>query len=148
MHWSDRVSSLLIKFLPLNLFGKCVLNQSKEVVFYTSGRLCGLRKLTIYSTIFLTNGDFPAFMAPSEPSRRCTGSILCPMRSSAGDRPAEHPGTIAVFTDLVTFCDDLMTTLLESSTSPNRHLQTGDDLQADHAAAGSTTSARTCNILI
>lgn len=50
--------------------------------------------------------------------------------------------TIAVFTDIVTFCDDLMITLLESSTIPNRHLQTGD------TGDGSTTSARTCNILI
>lgn len=49
----------------------------------------------------------------------------------------------AVFAGLIMFCVDLMTTPPEPSTSSTRHLPTGDNLAADHAAAGRTSSART-----
>lgn len=46
------------------------------------------------------------------------------------------------FPGSVRSCDDLIATLPESSTSPKRHLPTGDDLAAEHAVTRRTSSTR------
>lgn len=56
---------------------------------------------------------------PSGPSRVCTGQILCPIRSSAGERSSQAYSTSllnTVFAGLVMPCDNLITTLPESPT--------------------------------
>lgn len=56
--------------------------------------------------------------------------------------------TIAVFTDSVMSCNNLMTPLPESFTSSTNHLQAGDDLTEDHAATVKILFTRASNRLI
>lgn len=95
----------------------------------------------VYATIWhckVTSQQGPHLLVssfmPSRPPRKCTGTILfqwgAPLKT--GQVSILAP-LLSMFAGSFMSCDGLMVTLLKSSTSSTYHLQTGDNLMADHA---------------